>query len=310
MEVHRITPNCVDDLERAFCVSERLAGFVFEPIQGEAGVRPLEKSFVQRIAAMCRHCEIPLIADECQTGLGRTGSFLDSHYLGIQPDYVVLSKSLGGGIDKIAATLIDRNRYRAEFDLLHTSTFADDGFSCAIALATLERLDDRLIAQCRDFGLWMKSNLDQLVGRFPRCLREVRGRGLLLGLELRSQQRSKSFVLRYLDAHGLLGLVISAYLLHVHRLRVAPTLSDPLTLRLQPAAMVSPSEVEMLLQGLVDVCEHLERDDAVGLTRFLLDADHSVDFVPRTQSQPVCAVRHTLKTDRRYPIKRLLPRVA
>ena len=84
-----------------------MAGFVFEPILGEGGVRPVERAF-QCAAELCAAHRVPLIADECQTGLGRTGHFLACEHLGVRPDYIILSKALGGGVAKISAVLIHR----------------------------------------------------------------------------------------------------------------------------------------------------------------------------------------------------------
>jgi acetylornithine/succinyldiaminopimelate/putrescine aminotransferase/predicted amino acid dehydrogenase len=310
LDVRRIRPNDLDDLERAFTSGTRWAGLVFEPIQSEAGVRPLDAAFVRRAAALCRAHEVPLIADECQTGMGRTGRFLASHRLGVRPDYVVLSKSLGGGVAKIAATLIDRGRYHAEFDLLHTSTFADDEFSSSIALATLHEIDSALMARCREFGTRLKTGLRELARRHPAALQGVRGRGLLLGLELRDQDGAASFLLRYLSAQGLLGPLISAYLLRTHRLRVAPTLSDPWTLRLQPSALMTEADGCRLMEAVADVCERLEAEDILGLTRFLAHASEMDAIIPKLPDVPPRLVAHsprpfTVAASRRGP-----PRVA
>lgn len=127
--VVHVTPNDVAQLRATFQHVKDLAGFIFEPIQGEAGVRPLAAEYLQEASDLCVAHNLPLIADESQTGLGRTGSFLASEALGIIPDYVILSKTLGGGLAKISAILIDRSRYRSDFDLIHSSTFADDELS-------------------------------------------------------------------------------------------------------------------------------------------------------------------------------------
>src|SRR6185295_11610188 len=151
-DVVRVRPNDTAALEAAFATAGAIAGFIFEPVLGEGGVRPLSPAFAKRAAELCAVSDIPFIADECQTGLGRTGTFLASEWLGVQPDYIVLSKALGGGLVKISATLIARRRYADEFDLLHTSTYADDDPSCAVALETLGLIDDAALATCAAKG--------------------------------------------------------------------------------------------------------------------------------------------------------------
>src|SRR5262249_35419377 len=158
-------------------------GFIFEPILGEGGVWPIQEAFAQRAARLCTERGVPLIADECQTGLGRTGTFLASSALGLHPDYVVLSKALGGGLAKISALLIEKKRYRDEFDLKHTSTYADDDFSCSIALKTLQLINEELVSACREKGAEMLLGLRRLAAQYPSVIADVRGKGLMLALE-------------------------------------------------------------------------------------------------------------------------------
>jgi acetylornithine/succinyldiaminopimelate/putrescine aminotransferase len=126
LTVHRVRANDITHLEQTFARTGSIAGMIFEPIQGEGGIREVTPEFAQRAAALCAARGVPLIADEIQTGMGRTGTFLASQALGVSPDYVLLSKALGGGLAKISATLIKRERHIDKFDVLHTSTFAED----------------------------------------------------------------------------------------------------------------------------------------------------------------------------------------
>lgn len=310
LDVRRVAPDCVRDLERAFQNAESLAGMICEPIQGEAGVRPLDAGFIQRAAALCRERGVPFIVDECQTGMGRTGRFLASHWLGVVPDYIVLSKSLGGGVAKIAATLIDRRRYRAIFDLMHTSTFADDGYSSAMASATLELVDSSLMDHCRDIGGLMKAELSKLVARYPRTLREVRGQGLLLGVEFRDRPDAESFSLRYWSAEGLVGPLVSAHQLRRHRIRVAPTLSDPFTIRLQPSAQITREDVGRIVESLADVCGKLECEDVVGVAGFLADGEPADFTIPRWHASPPIAITHASPRGIHSSVRPGLKRVA
>jgi acetylornithine/succinyldiaminopimelate/putrescine aminotransferase/predicted amino acid dehydrogenase len=273
LSVLRVALNDLAGLEAAFARVENLAGFIFEPILGEGGVRPAAAAFIQRAAQLCAARGVPLIADECQTGMGRTGSFLAIEELGVEADYIVLSKALGGGLAKISALLVRRERYRSEFDLQHTSTYADDDFSCAIALKTLELIDDSMLAACRAKGGRLLAALRHLAARYPGVIAEVRGRGLMIAVEFRRLPHSSSFLLRLLGAGEDLGWVLAACLLNVHRIRIGPTLDNPLALRLEPSAFISEGEIARFLRAMDDVCGRLAGDDALGLMRFLADTD-------------------------------------
>lgn len=268
LNIIRVPPNDIEQLAAAFRQAKDLAGFIFEPVLGEGGIRPVEAEFAQAAARLCAERNVPLIADECQTGLGRTGTFLASEQLGVQPDYIILSKALGGGIAKISALLARRERYRAEFDLKHSSTYADDDFSCAIALKTLELIDTTLLAACRDKGERLLAGLRRVAAKFPAVIADVRGQGLMIAVEFCHLPRSSSFLLRYLDAQEDLAKVITAYLLNVHRIRIAPTLSDPFSLRLEPSALIGDSQIEWFLEAMEETCSRLGNGDAMNLTRF------------------------------------------
>lgn len=272
--VIRIPGNSLPHLEAAFAEAENVAGFIFEPIQGEGGIHILEREFLLRARQLCVERRVPFIADECHAGLGRTGSFLACQQAGLRPDYLILSKSLGGGLAKISALLVSLERYQDEFEMKHTSTFADDDFSCAIALKTLELIDNRLLCQCRESGARLLAGLKRLAAEFPSVIADVRGRGLLLGIEFRRPETSRSFLLRFFGSQEDLVWVLAGYLLNVHQIRIAPTLSDPFSLRLEPSAFLGNEEIQKVLLALKDVCERLNSHDAAGLTRFLSRNQH------------------------------------
>lgn len=272
LNVVRVPRNDAESLEAAFVQASDLAGFIFEPIQGEGGVWPLESAFVRRAAELCTARGVPLIADECQAGLGRTGTFLACEALEVRPDYVILSKALGGGLAKIAALLVCRRRYRDAFDLLHTSTYAEDDFSCTLALKALELIDQPLLDRCRELGQRLLTGLRRLQERYPDIIADVRGLGLLLGLEFRPLPGSPSFLLRFLAAQERLVPLLAGYLLRTHQVRVVPTLSHPFTLRLQPSALFGDDSVRQLFTALEDVCARLQANDARALTGFLLES--------------------------------------
>src|SRR5262245_7133876 len=262
--VHRVRINDIAHLEQTFARIGSIAGMIFEPIQGEGGVREITPEFAQRAAALCAARGAPLIADEIQTGMGRTGTFFACEALGVSPDYVLLSKALGGGLAKISATLIRRERHVDKFDVLHTSTYAEDDYSSGVSLKALELLDQHALDECRRKGDRLLDGLRRLMSAYPDIIVDVRGRGLMVGVEFRRLLDDASCLFRLLSNQDDLIFVVVGYLFNVHRIRVAPTLSDPQTLRLEPSMLISDEEIDRSVAALEDVCARLRAHDAVG----------------------------------------------
>lgn len=268
LEVLRVPPNDTAKLREVFERAQPRALFL-ELIQGEGGVVPLSREFVALARELCTGAA--LVVDECQTGLGRTGTVFASEHFGIAPDLLILSKALGGGIAKISALLIRADRYRPEIGLIHTSTFADDELSSAVALRVLDLLTPETLRACLEVGRWLRGELDALRAEYPDVVRDVRGMGLMLGIEFAPPCRG--FLLRLVG--GDLGLVLAGYLYHRHRIRIAPTLSNPLTLRIQPPLVTPRVELERFVTALHDVCGKLRAGNALGLTRYFLPGSAS-----------------------------------
>ena len=251
-----------------------LAAVFVEPIQGEGGIHELSPEFAHALRHAADQARCPLVIDEIQSGLGRTGEFLASSRLGVTGDYYLFSKALGGGLAKVSALLVDRDRYVPEFGYLHTSTFADDDFSSIIALRALdllERNEGRLLAQCRDKGAQLLARLEQVRHRFPNQVRAVRGRGLMIGVEIMPQTGSSSPLLQVLSDQNLLGYLACGYLLREHRIRVAPTLSKSAVLRVEPSAYISDDAIERLGGALESLCALLQRNEVGQLVSYLSD---------------------------------------
>jgi hypothetical protein len=227
--------------------------------------------------------------------MGRTGTFLAIETYGIQPDYICLSKALGGGLTKIGALMIRRERFVEEFSLKHTSTFAEDDLSCGVALKALELLDrDALPAACESKGQWFLQELRQLCERYPEQLAEARGRGLMVGLELRNQEQSPSNGISMLSQQEFLGYLASSYLLNTHRIRVVPTLSSPLTLRIEPSAYISQADLSRFLDSVGALCDALGKCDFGHLSSFLV-----------RRSPPPVRDYHETRRSRREPCEAL-----
>ncbi len=285
-----------------------LAAIFIEPILGEGGVKPLPLPFVEWVKRIQSETDIPIVADEIQTGFYRTGRFLACQDLGLEPDYICLSKVLGGGLAKIGALLIKRERFVDEFSFKHSSTFAEDDRGCYIALKAIEIVEREQLGQrALETGRYLSGRLQLLRDRFPDLIKDIRGRGLMLGLELQDISDSPSNALRMLSQQEYLGYLAAAYLLNVHCIRVGPTLSQRFTLRVQPSAYISRDEVDRFVDALHMFCEALRAADVAHLTSYQVGCQPSpiVDFSgtrlsrreePRT-SKRVAFIGHLLQPE-------------
>jgi acetylornithine/succinyldiaminopimelate/putrescine aminotransferase/predicted amino acid dehydrogenase len=272
----------------------RIAACLVEPIQGEGGIHELPAAFLQALRAEADRTGFALVIDEIQSGMGRTGEFLASAASGVRGDYYLFSKSLGGGLAKVSALLVQRDRYVEEFGMLHTSTFAEDDFSCAIALGALDLLeadDGALMRACREKGDYLLGQLRAVQRRYPQALKAVRGRGLLIGVELAPQTRSASALLRVASEQHLLGFLASGYLLHEAGVRVTPTLSANNTIRLEPSAYVSFAALDRVARAFERLAEILARGDTHRFVRYMaLGADDDATRPePRADASPAPA---------------------
>ncbi len=237
--------------------------FIFEPIQGEGGIHVLPEGFFEAITPLLRARKIPLIADEIQSGLFRAGSFLASTPLNIQPDYILLGKSLGGGVAKASCALIARDHYQDEFGWLHTSTNAEDDWSCTIAIRVIELLMERK-REIRQRALYFESFMyrlgEELKMKFPGTIKQIKGKGLFIGLEFNFELDVElPSIVRGFQHSGQATYLFTSYLLHEHGLRVGVTLSAPNTLRFEPSAFISDKALEKLRTGLFDLISLLHQ---------------------------------------------------
>jgi acetylornithine/N-succinyldiaminopimelate aminotransferase len=181
-------------------ITENTAAVIVEPIQGEGGVRPIGMEMASAISAACKRTGALLIADEVQCGLGRTGRAFCSTALGLQPDLMTIGKALGAGVP-IAATLFSERVAAAAAFGDHGSTYGGNLLACRAALVFIEELvDGGLMAHVQRVGAHMESKLRALASRHA-CVREVRGAGLMWGLDL---DRPALPVVEAALQHGLL----------------------------------------------------------------------------------------------------------
>jgi ornithine--oxo-acid transaminase len=185
-DTQRIPFNDLAALERALS-SRKVAAFIVEPIQGK-GVNMPADGYLQAAAELCRRHGTLFVADEIQTGLGRTGRFLAVEHWNVEPDMVLLAKALSGGHVPCGAVLMRRPIFERMFDrmdraVVHGSTFAKNDLAMAAGIATLDVIaQERLIENAARAGERIMQGLKALVPRYE-MLREVRGRGLMIGVE-------------------------------------------------------------------------------------------------------------------------------
>ncbi|WP_394829315.1 aminotransferase class III-fold pyridoxal phosphate-dependent enzyme [Pendulispora albinea] len=251
----------------------RMVAIVVEPIRGEGGVFELEEDAIQDIRQFrADNPHVPVLVDEIQTGLGRTGCMLEGVRRELPIDYLTLGKSLGGGIGKVTALAISRERYRPEYSLLHTSTFADDELTSALGERALEVIErDQLARKSAASGAALRRELEALQHRWPQFVSAVRGRGLMLGLELSIPADHPSSAIRLLSEEGLLTMILAGHLLHEHDVRVLPTVGRRTTLRFQPSAYFPEADAALVGGALEHVCDALHRADARALMRYLVE---------------------------------------
>jgi ornithine--oxo-acid transaminase len=167
-------------LEQA--ITAKTCAFLFEPIQCEGGILIPPEGFLREATALCRRERVLLAADEIQTGLGRTGCMLACQYEGVQPDIYILGKALSGGMYPVSAVVSSQEILGVFRPGSHGSTYGGNPLACAVARAALRVIvEERLADRSAELGAWLLYELRKI--RHPH-IKEIRGRGLLIGIEL------------------------------------------------------------------------------------------------------------------------------
>lgn len=237
----------------------RVAGLFVEPIQGEAGIYPLDGNYLALLKKYSLKESVPLVFDEIQAGMYRTGLLASGHHSHVTADIYCFSKALGGGVAKIGATCIHSRRYQEDFGYLHASTFAEDGYSAAVGCEVLNLLTQKqTLQQGMQQGEYLKSCLDLLHDEFPQIISEVRGKGLMLAIEFSQELKNICFEFRVFAEAQMIGYIISSALLHHENVRMAPSLSNGSTLRVQPTIFITRDEINYFIIALRRVCLQLQ----------------------------------------------------
>jgi len=175
--------NDIDEMGKV--ITKDTCAIMLEPIQGEGGVKLPDQNYLKGVRELCNENNLLLILDEVQTGMGRTGKFFAYEHFGITPDIMTIAKGLGGGVPIGAMLAIDKVASAFQ-PTTHATTFGGNPLVCAAAVATVETLleDGFILDQCNRMGKYLMERLEQLKGEFPSLIIEIRGMGLLVGMEL------------------------------------------------------------------------------------------------------------------------------
>ena len=204
-------------------ITPHTAAFLVEPIQGEGGIVIPPAGYLAACAEICRRHNVMLIADEVQTGLGRTGKLLACDHEGVKPDGLVLGKALGGGVLPVSMFLARRELMEVFRPGDHGSTFGGNPLAAAVGLEALQVLEDEdLAGQSASKGAWLMEELRRIDSPL---VREVRGRGLFIGIEIDPARASARQIVLALMARGLLSKET-----HATVVRLAPPLAIPMEL--------------------------------------------------------------------------------
>ncbi|WP_287776226.1 aspartate aminotransferase family protein [Megamonas sp.] len=165
-------------------MSDKTCAVMLEAIQGEGGVHVPDPDYLPKVRALCDKYNAVLIFDEVQCGMGRTGTFFGCQQFGIKPDIVTLAKGLAGGVP-IGAFMATDKVASAFHAGDHGSTFGGNPLACAAACVVLDALiDGNLMENAKEIGAYLQSKFEEYKAKYPNLIKEVRGRGLILGMEL------------------------------------------------------------------------------------------------------------------------------
>lgn len=233
-------------LEIAALVGQDIAAVVLEPIQGEAGAIVPPDDYLPRVRELCTQHGVLLIADEVQTGMGRTGKLFGVDHWGVAPDIICMGKSLGGGVMPVSAFgarpeiwegLMNPNPF------MHTTTTGGNPLACAAAIAAINvTLSEDLPAVAGDKGAYFIGKLQEIAEDYPMIYEKITGRGLLIGQHFHD---------------GDLGFAVAAGLFKRDVL-VAGTLTNARTIRIEPPIYISREQMDTVLDRLEDTLKEIK----------------------------------------------------
>jgi putrescine aminotransferase len=210
---------------------------VAEPVQGEAGAIVPPDDFWPRMREVCTRHGVLLIADEVQTGMGRTGKLWGMEHSGVAPDIMSMGKALGGAVIPIGNFIATEDVFSTMYEnpYIHTTTFGGNPMATAAAIGALHAtLAEDIPGQAAEKGAWLKGKLTELAGVYDDLFEEVRGVGVIIGMQFRNSD------IGYAVSQGLFsrGVLIGG------------TLFNSLTLRMQPPAIITYEQMDKVLERL------------------------------------------------------------
>ena len=224
-------------------ITDKTCAVIVETIQGEGGIIVGKPGYMTGLRRLCDRHGLLLIVDEVQTGMGRTGRMFGVNHDGVVPDILCLAKALGGGVMPIGATMSNQKVWDGTFThnpYIHTSTFGGNPLACAAGLAAISVIEDEgLIEKARVRGEQLMTGLRQVQAQHPDVLTEVRGQGLMVGVEFAVKDMAE-LTINLMAGNG----IIAAY-----------TLNNPNVIRMEPPLIVTQAQVEQAMQAFADSVE-------------------------------------------------------
>ncbi len=210
------------------------AAVIIEPIQGEGGIIVPDPSYLSSVRALCDKYSALLICDEVQTGLGRTGKMFAVEHYNVIPDIITTAKALGGGIMPIGAFTAKAHIWEQYISspFLHTSTFGGNPLACAAAIAAIRVIqDEQLVNLATENGAYFIGKLQNIQQNYPQVIKSVRGKGLMIGIELTKE--------------GIGGFLMSEFI--NNGVLVAYTLNNPKVIRIEPPLVITHSLIDQVV---------------------------------------------------------------
>ena len=219
----RVKYGKADELEAVFKKHHKeIAGFIIEPVQGEAGVIVPPKGYLKKVRSLCTKYNILMIADEVQSGVGRTGKMLACDHEGVRPDILVMAKALGGGVLPVAAVLADKPIMTVIEPGTHGSTFGGNPVACALAIESLRVMhDEGMVENSAKMGKALLEAMQKYQAQYP-FIKEVRGLGLFCAMEFDEKildGHTADKLMYMLKEHGMLAKTT-----HGNIIRITPPL--------------------------------------------------------------------------------------
>ena len=248
----RVPLNDLAALERA--ITKDVAAVMLEPIQGEGGIHCATPQFLRGARELCDRQGALLIFDEVQTGFGRTGRMFFAEHCGVAPDVMTLGKSMSGGYYPISAAVFSPrlNEFNVRNPYIHLSTFGGSDVGCRVAMATIDYIrNERLCERAGEMGDRLTGRLRSIAARYPGILREVRGMGLMIGLQFADDSHGPAMS-QMLARRGVIAIYSG---------------NETSVMRLMPALVVDREVVDSVADAIDDATAELSQKQGSGTKR-------------------------------------------